>query len=198
MLSIFSSSGLTQYPSLPHHAEKEENTEWMWAIENTPAQEVAGQMAVAGGAGGPVGKLLLSCLLQKSDWSVHFPDCGSHAVILWWKELNIYHNFCRNKFLKTIQTKQIAEEKIRKFQKIRRTATLNCCSDFYFCLFLYNSSPPKHLSLVLETSRSGMNCAVISDSCCLCEGTNEGCGAFVVLLLKLYTRDNRSNGGTRS
>lgn len=51
----------------------------MWAIENTPAQEVAGQMAVAGG---PVGKLLLSCLLQKSDWSVHFPDCGSHALIL--------------------------------------------------------------------------------------------------------------------
>lgn len=52
VLSIFSSSGLTQLPSLPHHAEKEENTEWMWAVENTPAQEVAEQRAVAGGAGG--------------------------------------------------------------------------------------------------------------------------------------------------
>ncbi|GAA6082884.1 uncharacterized, partial [Tachysurus ichikawai] len=47
----------------PDHAEKEENTECMWAVENAPAQKVAEQMAVAGGAVGSMDKLLPSRLL---------------------------------------------------------------------------------------------------------------------------------------
>lgn len=46
-----------------HHAEKEENTEWMWAVEKAPPQEVVGQMAVVWGAGRPMEKLQLCRLL---------------------------------------------------------------------------------------------------------------------------------------
>lgn len=116
--SISSSPGLT--PPLLPHAEKEQNTKWMWAVENTPSQEAAVQMAVARGH---QGKWKNDCPLVYSKSLIGVSTFQTVVPMLWfcddknWTFIIIFAeiNFQNN----PNKTRYWRKLKIRKWGKLQ-------------------------------------------------------------------------------
>lgn len=107
-------------PPLLPHAEKEQNTKWMWAVENTPSQEAAVQMAVARGH---QGKWKNDCPLVYSKSLIGVSTFQTVVPMLWfcddknWTFIIIFAeiNFQNN----PNKTRYWRKLKIRKWGKLQ-------------------------------------------------------------------------------